>query len=58
MSELYDNFKRSNIQIIGTPEEVRGENRELVVKEIIAENFPILRTEAQIHMANFILLPW
>ena len=41
IKELWDNFKHTNISIIGVPEgEKRDKGPEKIFEEIIAENFP------------------
>ena len=46
LRDLWDNVKRTNIQIIGvTKEEEKNKGYENIFEEIIAENFPILRKE-------------
>ncbi|KAK1346973.1 hypothetical protein QTO34_000833 [Cnephaeus nilssonii] len=37
---LWDNFKRTNIQIFGVPEEEREQDAENLFEEIMTENFP------------------
>ena len=39
---LWDNFKRTNIQIMGVPEEEREQDTENLFGEIMTENFPYL----------------
>uniref|UniRef100_A0A8D0WN44 L1 transposable element RRM domain-containing protein n=1 Tax=Sus scrofa TaxID=9823 RepID=A0A8D0WN44_PIG len=39
LRELWDNVKRTNIHIIGVPEEEREKEREKIFQEIIAKNF-------------------
>ena len=47
LKELWDNFKRPNICIIGVPEgEERDKGPEKVFEEIIAENFPNMGKES------------
>ena len=45
LRDLWDNIKRTNIRIIGVPEEEKKKGYEKIFEEIIAENFPILRKE-------------
>ena len=46
LREIWDNFKCTNIHIIGVPEgEEREKGPEKIFKEIIAENFPNIRKE-------------
>ena len=37
---LWDNFKRTNIRIMGVPEEEREQDTENLFEEIMTENFP------------------
>ena len=47
LSNLWDQFKRTNIQIIGVPEEEeKKKGYEKIFEEIIVENFP--NTEKEI----------
>ena len=44
--ELWDNIKRTNIQIIGVPEEEeKKKGAEKILEEIILENFPYMGKE-------------
>ena len=44
LRDLQDNMKRSNIRIIGVPEEEdRKKDHEKILEEIIVENFPKMR---------------
>ena len=44
--DLWDNFKPTNIQIIGVPEEEeKKKGYEKIFKEIIVENFPNMEKE-------------
>ena len=45
LRELWDNVKRTNISIIGVPEEEREKGTEKIFQEIIAENFPHMGKE-------------
>ena len=46
LRDLQDNMKRSNIRIIGVPEEDdKKENHEKIFEEIIVENFPKMGKE-------------
>ena len=45
LRDLWDNVKRSNIQIIGVPEEDKKKDHEKILEEIIAENFPKMGKE-------------
>ena len=42
---LQDNMKRSNIRIIGVPEEDKKKDHEKILEEIIVENFPKMGKE-------------
>ena len=42
LCDLWDTIKRSNLCIIGVPEEERNKGRESLFKEVMAENFPNL----------------
>ena len=44
LRDLQDNMKRSNIQIIGVPEEDKKKDHEKILEEIV-ENFPKMRKE-------------
>ena len=47
LRELWDNVKRTNIHIIGVPEEQEREREtEKIFQEIIAENFPNMGKES------------
>ena len=46
LRELWDNIKRTNICIIGVPEEEREKGTEKIFQEIIAENFPNMGKES------------
>uniref|UniRef100_A0A8D0SK14 L1 transposable element RRM domain-containing protein n=1 Tax=Sus scrofa TaxID=9823 RepID=A0A8D0SK14_PIG len=46
LRELWDNVKRTNIHIIGVPEEEREKEREKIFQEIIAKNFPNMGKES------------
>ena len=44
--DLWDNIKRTNIQIIGVPEEAEKQKRyEKIFEEIVVENFPNMKKE-------------
>ena len=46
LRDLWDNVKRSNIQIIGVPkEEDKKKDHEKILEEIIVENFPKIGKE-------------
>ena len=40
LMNLWDNLKRSNIQIIGVPEEEQQQETENIFEQIMKENFP------------------
>ena len=40
LSDLWDNVKSPNIQIIGIPEEDKKKGHEKILEEVIAKNFP------------------
>ena len=43
--DLWDNIKRTNIRIIGVPEEEKKKGTEKIREEIIVENFPNMSKE-------------
>ena len=45
LRDLWDNIKRTNIQIIGVPEKKREKEYEKVFEEIIVENSPNMEKE-------------
>ena len=45
LRDLWDNIKRTNIQIIGVPEEEKKKGTEKIFEEIILENFPNIGKE-------------
>src|SRR5574337_1144984 len=45
LRDLQDNIKRSNIRIIGVPEEDKKKDHEKILEEIIVENFPNMGKE-------------
>ena len=45
LRDLWNNFKHTNIQIIGIPEEEKKIGYEKIFEEIIAENFPNMKKE-------------
>ena len=52
---LWDNFKRTNIRIMGIPEEEREQDTERILEEIVTENFPHLGKDVldlQVQEAN------
>ena len=54
LRDLWDNIKRTNIQIIGVPEEEKKKGTEKIFEEIIVENFPNMGKEIvnQLHEAQ------
>nr|KAF6349012.1 hypothetical protein mMyoMyo1_011599 [Myotis myotis] len=47
---LWDNFKRTNIRIMGVPEEEREQDIENLFEEIMTENFPYLVKEIDLQV--------
>ncbi|KAK1334501.1 hypothetical protein QTO34_005507 [Cnephaeus nilssonii] len=47
---LWDNFKRTNIRIMGVPEEEREQDAENLFEEIMSENFPHLVKEIDLQV--------
>ncbi|KAK1344049.1 hypothetical protein QTO34_014608 [Cnephaeus nilssonii] len=47
---LWDNFKRTNIRIMGVPEEEREQDTENLFEEIMTENFPHLVKEIDLQV--------
>ena len=46
LRDLWDNIKRTNIQIIGVPEEAEKQKRyEKIFEEVVVENFPNMKKE-------------
>ena len=45
LRDLWDNIKRTNIQIIGISEEEKKKGYEKIFEEIIVENFPNMENE-------------
>ena len=45
LRDLWDNIKRTNIHIIGVPEEEKMKTFEKIFEEIIVENFPNMEKE-------------
>ena len=45
LRDLWDNIKRTNIQIIGIPEEDKKKGYEKIFEDIIVENFPNMEKE-------------
>ena len=50
ISSLWDNFKHSNIHIIGVPKEEKEQEIENLFEKIIKENFPNLAKEIDIQI--------
>ena len=48
LSNLWDNFKHSNIQIIGVPEEEQEQEIEKLFEQIMKVNFPNLVKEIRL----------
>ena len=54
LRDLWEAIKRTNIYIIGIPEgKERDKGAERLFKEIMAENFPIIGKETDIHIQKF-----
>ncbi|KAK1338709.1 hypothetical protein QTO34_019366 [Cnephaeus nilssonii] len=53
---LWDNFKRTNIRIMGVPEEEREQDTENLFEEIMTENFPHLKSELAWHLGTLTAL--
>nr|KAF6366527.1 hypothetical protein mPipKuh1_009929 [Pipistrellus kuhlii] len=47
---LWDNFKRTNIRIMGVPEDEREQDIKNILKEIVTENFPHLVKELDLQV--------
>ena len=45
LRDIWDNIKRTNIRIIGVPEEEKKKGTEKIFDEIIVENFPNMGKE-------------
>ena len=45
LRDLWDNTKRTNILIMGVPEEEKKKGTEKILEEIIVENFPNMGKE-------------
>ena len=45
LRDLWDNIKRTNIRILGVPEEEKKKASEKIFEEIIVENFPNMGKE-------------
>ena len=45
LRDLWDNIKRTNIWIIGVPEEEKKKGSEKILEEIVVENFPNMGKE-------------
>ena len=50
LRDHWDNVKRTNIQIIGVPEEDKKKGHEKILEEIIVENFPKVGKEIAIQV--------
>ncbi|KAK1341537.1 hypothetical protein QTO34_017952 [Cnephaeus nilssonii] len=50
VKSLWNNFKRTNIRIIGVPEEEREQNIENLFEELMIENFPYLVKEIDLQV--------
>ena len=50
LRDLQVNMKRSNIRIIGVPEEDKKKDHEKILEEIIVENFPNMGEEIATHV--------
>ena len=50
LKELWDNFKCTNIHIIGMTEEEKDKGPEKIFEEIIAENFPNMGKETLVQV--------
>nr|KAF6382520.1 hypothetical protein mPipKuh1_008882 [Pipistrellus kuhlii] len=48
--KLWDNFKRTNIRIMGVPEDKREQDIKNILKEIVTENFPHLVKELDLQV--------
>ena len=58
LRNLWDNFKHSNIQIIGVPEgEEKEQKIEDLFEKVMKENFPNLVKETDIHVQEAKTVP-
>ena len=59
LRDLWDNIKRTNIRIVGVPEEEeKKEGYEKVFEEIIVENFPNMEKEIVRQVQEAQRVPW
>ena len=58
LRDLWSNIKRTNIWIIGVPEEEKKKGSENIVEEIIAENLPNLEKETDIQIQEVQIVPY
>ena len=59
LRDLWDNTKRTNIQIIGVPEEEeKKKGSEKIFEEIIVENFPNMGKEIVTHVQEVQRVPY
>ena len=49
LRNLWDNIKRTNLGIMGVPEEEKKKGHEKIFDEIIVENFPNVEKEMAVH---------
>ena len=54
---LCDNFKRTNIRILGIPEDDREQDTKNILKEIVTENFPHLVKEVDLQVQEALRTP-
>ena len=62
LRDLWDNIKRTNIQITGVPEEDKKKVYEKIFEEIIVENFPdmdkeIVHQVQEVHRVSYRINP-
>ena len=59
LRDLWDNLKKANIQIIGVPEtdEVASLGTEVLLHEIMKENFPDMPRDSEIQIADSFRTP-
>ena len=58
LRDLWDNIKRTNIQIIGVPEEEKKKGTEEIFEEIILENFPNMGKEIVNQVQEVLRVPY
>ena len=59
LKELWDNFKHTNIRVIGVPEgEERDKGPEKIFEEIITENFPNMGKKSLIQIQEAQRIPY